>query len=139
GKLHATDASNASRTMLFNIHTLRWDDDLLRLFDVPAAILPEVRASSEIYGTAGAPGLTDVPIAGVAGDQQAALFGQMCRQPGMSKNTYGTGCFLLQNIGTAPAASRHQLVTTIAWRIGDRVDYALEGSVFIGGAVVQWI
>ena len=139
GKLHVTDASNASRTMLFNIHTQRWDDELLRLFDVPAAILPEVRASSEVYGHAVAPGMTDVPIAGVAGDQQAALFGQMCRQPGMSKNTYGTGCFLLQNIGPTPAASHQQLVTTIAWRIGDRTDYALEGSVFIGGAVVQWI
>jgi len=139
GKLHVTDASNASRTMLFNIHTQRWDDELLRLFDVPAAILPEVRASSEEYGHAVAPGITDVPIAGVAGDQQAALFGQMCRQPGMSKNTYGTGCFLLQNIGPTPAASHQQLVTTIAWRIGDRTDYALEGSVFIGGAVVQWI
>jgi len=139
GKLHVTDASNASRTMLFNIHTQRWDDELLRLFDVPAAILPEVRASSEVYGQAVEPGITDVPIAGVAGDQQAALFGQMCRQPGMSKNTYGTGCFLLQNIGPTPAASHQQLVTTIAWRIGDRTDYALEGSVFIGGAVVQWI
>src|SRR5262245_12171483 len=139
GKLHVTDASNASRTMLFNIHTQQWDEELLRLFDVPAAILPEVRASSEVYGNAVAPGMMDVPIAGVAGDQQAALFGQMCRQPGMSKNTYGTGCFLLQNIGTTAAASRRQLVTTVAWRIGDRVDYALEGSVFIGGAVVQWI
>ena len=139
GRQHITDVSNASRTMLFNIHTQKWDDELLRLFNVPASLLPEVRASSEVYGQAVAPGLTDVPIAGVAGDQQAALFGQMCRQPGMSKNTYGTGCFLLQNIGTTPTVSRQQLVTTIAWRIGDRTEYALEGSVFIGGAVVQWL
>ncbi len=139
GRVHATDASNASRTMLFNIHSQQWDEELLRLFDVPLSILPEVRGSSELYGHAVAPGLNDVPIAGVAGDQQAALFGQMCRQPGMSKNTYGTGCFLLQNIGATAAQSRQQLVTTIAWRIGTRTDYALEGSVFIGGAVVQWL
>jgi glycerol kinase len=125
--------------MLFNIHTLGWDDDLLRLFDVPASLLPEVRASSEVYGRVSTPMIADIPIAGVAGDQQAALFGQMCRQPGMAKNTYGTGCFLLQNTGTTPTSSRHQLVTTIAWNIGGRTDYALEGSVFIGGAVVQWI
>jgi glycerol kinase len=139
GRQHATDVSNASRTMLFNINTQKWDDELLRLFNVPASLLPEVRGSSEIYGQSVAPGLVDVPIAGVAGDQQAALFGQMCREPGMSKNTYGTGCFLLQNVGTTPTSSRHQLVTTIAWRIGDRTEYALEGSVFIGGAVVQWL
>jgi glycerol kinase len=125
--------------MLFNIRTLEWDDDLLRLLDVPRSLLPEVRASSEVFGQARVPGLADVPIAGLAGDQQAALFGQMCRRPGMSKNTYGTGCFLLQNIGTTPIASRNRLVTTVAWQIGGRTDYALEGSVFIGGAVVQWL
>ena len=137
---HVTDVTNASRTMLFNIQTLQWDEELLRLFDIPAGMLPEVRASSEVYAQVSTTlGLEDVPIAGVAGDQQAALFGQMCRQPGMSKNTYGTGCFLLQNIGPAPTTSRHQLLTTIAWKIGDRTEYALEGSVFIGGAVVQWL
>lgn len=137
---HVTDVSNASRTMLFNIHTLQWDDELLRLFGVPASMLPEVASSSETYGNvSSALGIESVPIAGIAGDQQAALFGQMCRQPGMSKNTYGTGCFLLQNIGTAPTRSTQQLVTTVAWQIGSRTEYALEGSVFIGGAVVQWI
>jgi glycerol kinase len=139
GKKHVTDVSNASRTMLFNIRTLQWDDDLLRLFGVPASMLPSIGASSGIYHTASAAGVDGVPIAGVAGDQQAALFGQMCRQPGMAKNTYGTGCFLLQNVGTAPTVSRQQLVATVAWQIGDRTEYALEGSVFIGGAVVQWI
>jgi glycerol kinase len=137
---HITDVSNASRTMLFNIHTLRWDEDLLGLFDIPASMLPEVRTSSEVYGEISPSlGIERIPIAGIAGDQQAALFGQMCRKPGMSKNTYGTGCFLLQNIGSRPTPSRHQLVTTIAWKIGDRTEYALEGSVFIGGAVVQWV
>ncbi|MCU1382398.1 MAG: glpK [Acidobacteria bacterium] len=137
---HVTDASNASRTMLFNIHTLTWDDELLALFGVPASMLPEVRSSSEVYGHVSASlGIERVPIAGIAGDQQAALFGQMCRQPGMSKNTYGTGCFLLQNIGTTPTRSQQQLVTTVAWQMGGRTEYALEGSVFIGGAVVQWI
>jgi glycerol kinase len=137
---HITDVSNASRTMLFNIHTLQWDDELLKLFGVPAGMLPEVRSSSEVYGRVSESlGIESVPIAGIAGDQQAALFGQMCRQPGMSKNTYGTGCFLLQNIGTTPTRSTQQLVTTVAWQIGDRTEYALEGSVFIGGAVVQWI
>jgi glycerol kinase len=137
---HVTDVTNASRTMLFNIHTLQWDDELLRLFAVPASMLPQVRSSSEIYGTVSESlGIESVPIAGIAGDQQAALFGQMCRQPGMSKNTYGTGCFLLQNIGTTPTRSQQQLVTTVAWQIGGRTEYALEGSVFIGGAVVQWI
>jgi glycerol kinase len=137
---HITDVSNASRTMLFNIHTLRWDDELLKLFGVPASMLPEVRSSSEVYGNVSESlGIEGVPIAGIAGDQQAALFGQMCRQPGMSKNTYGTGCFLLQNIGTTPTRSTQQLVTTVAWQIGGRTEYALEGSVFIGGAVVQWI
>src|SRR5229473_2336671 len=138
--VHVTDVSNASRTMLFNIHTLAWDDELLRLFGVPASMLPAVRSSSEVYGHVSTTlGIESVPIAGIAGDQQAALFGQMCRQPGMSKNTYGTGCFLLQNIGTTPTRSRQQLVTTVAWQIGGRTEYALEGSVFIGGAVVQWI
>jgi glycerol kinase len=140
GRRHATDVSNASRTMLFNIHTLAWDEELLRLFDVPASVLPEVRSSSEVFDrTTTSLGIGDVPIGGVAGDQQAALFGQMCRQPGMSKNTYGTGCFLLQNIGTTPTASQNRLVTTVAWKVGGRTEYALEGSVFIGGAVVQWI
>jgi glycerol kinase len=137
---HVTDVSNASRTMLFNIHTLAWDEELLTLFGVPANMLPEVRSSSEVYGhVAESLGIESIPIAGIAGDQQAALFGQMCLQPGMSKNTYGTGCFLLQNIGTSPTRSKQQLVTTVAWQIGGRTEYALEGSVFIGGAVVQWI
>ncbi len=136
GARHVTDVSNASRTMLFNIHTLDWDEELLRLFDVPRSLLPEVRSSSEVYGESVQ---LRAPIAGVAGDQQAALFGQMCLEPGMSKNTYGTGCFLLQNVGTSPTASTQQLVTTVAWRIADRTEYALEGSVFIGGAVVQWL
>jgi glycerol kinase len=140
GTAHVTDVSNASRTMLFDIHTLAWDDELLRLFDVPASMLPRVCSSSEVYGAVSSSlGIDGVPIAGMAGDQQAALFGQMCRAPGMSKNTYGTGCFLLQNIGTAPTMSRQQLVTTVAWQVAGRTDYALEGSVFIGGAVVQWI
>src|SRR3954468_5009196 len=147
---HVTDVSNASRTMLFNIHTMQWDDELLRLFDIPAGMLPEVRLSSEVYGQVSSTlGIEQVPIAGIAGDQQAALFGQMCLQPGMSKNTYGTGCFLLQHIGTEPTRSKQRLVTTVAWQIGGpppeararrgRPEYALEGSVFIGGAVVQWI
>lgn len=140
GREHVTDVSNASRTMLFNIHSCQWDPELLRLLNVPASMLPSVKSSSEVYGrTSTSLGVGEIPIAGVAGDQQAALFGQMCRRPGMSKNTYGTGCFLLQNIGTTPTASRNKLVTTIAWRIGDRTEYALEGSVFIGGAVVQWL
>jgi glycerol kinase len=140
GEHHATDVSNASRTMLFNIHTREWDDELLRLFGIPRSLLPEVRSSSEVYGyVSRSLGLQSVPIAGMAGDQQAALFGQMCRQPGMSKNTYGTGCFLLQNIGATPKRSRQRLVTTLAWQIGDDIEYAFEGSVFIGGAVVQWL
>ena len=134
GREHATDVSNASRTLLFNIHSLDWDEELLGIFEIPRSILPTVRSSSEVYGS-----WNGVPIAGVAGDQQAALFGQMCRDPGMSKNTYGTGCFLLQNIGATAVRSRQRLVTTVAWQIGRRTDYALEGSVFIGGAVVQWI
>ncbi len=140
GATHITDVSNASRTMLFNIHTMAWDEDLLRLLDVPASMLPEVRPSSEVYGRVSTTlGLQDVPIAGIAGDQQAALFGQMCVAPGLTKNTYGTGCFALQNTGAAPVTSRNRLVSTVAWRIGDRTEYALEGSVFIGGAVVQWL
>src|SRR3954467_15818291 len=139
-RVHVTDVSNASRTMLFDIHACRWDDELLKLFGVPASMMPEVRSSSEEYGRVSpALGIESVPIAGIAGDQQAALFGQMCMRPGMSKNTYGTGCFLLQNIGTTPTRSTQQLVTTVAWQIGGRTEYALEGSVFIGGAVVQGI
>src|SRR5438105_858641 len=137
---HVTDASNASRTMLFDIHTMQWDDELLRLFKIPASMLPDVRSSSEEYGSvAESLGIERVPIAGIAGDQQAALFGQMCLKPGMSKNTYGTGCFLLQNIGATPTRSKQKLVTTVAWQRDNRTEYALEGSVFIGGAVVQWI
>ena len=140
GAQHVTDVSNASRTMLLNIHTLDWDADLLKLFQIPRSVLPEVRSSSEPFGQiSSTQALGGVQIAGIAGDQQSALFGQMCRTPGMSKNTYGTGCFLLQNVGTSPIASRQQLVSTIAWQIGGRTEYALEGSVFIGGAVVQWI
>jgi len=140
GRVHVTDVSNASRTMLFNIHTLAWDEDLLRMLDVPASLLPEVRASSEVYGrVAGGLGLDGIPVAGIAGDQQAALFGQMCVKPGMAKNTYGTGCFLLQNTGERPVASENRLLTTVAWQVGGRTEYALEGSVFIGGAVVQWL
>jgi len=140
GTVHVTDVTNASRTMLFNIHTLSWDDELLRLLGVPASLLPEVRSSSEVYGHVSAePGLAELPIAGIAGDQQAALFGQMCVTPGMTKNTYGTGCFLLQNTGPSPVPSRNQLVSTVAWQVDGRTEYALEGSVFIGGAVVQWL
>jgi glycerol kinase len=140
GALHVTDPSNASRTMLLNIKTLQWDDELLKLLDIPRPLLPDVRPSSEIYGTT-ASGLFDGPIkiGGIAGDQQAALFGQTCNARGLAKNTYGTGCFLLMNIGAAPVASQHRLLTTVAWRLKDRTEYALEGSVFIGGAVVQWL
>jgi glycerol kinase len=140
GLLHITDASNASRTMLFDIYNGAWDDELLALFRIPASMLPEVRPSSAIYGeVTSAPGLNGIPIAGIAGDQQAALFGQRCTTPGLTKNTYGTGCFMLQSIGSRPVASTHRLLTTVAWKIGDRTDYALEGSVFVGGAVVQWL
>ncbi|AJC22793.1 glycerol kinase GlpK [Pandoraea pulmonicola] len=140
GKLHVTDVSNASRTMLFNIHTLAWDDELLALLGVPRSMLPEVRSSSEVYGHTATPLFSaPVPIAGIAGDQQAALFGQMCLSPGMVKNTYGTGCFMVMNTGDKPQVSSHNLLTTVAWKIGERVDYALEGSIFIGGAVVQWL
>jgi glycerol kinase len=140
GRLHLTDASNASRTLLFNIHTLQWDDELLRALRVPRGVLPEVRNSSEVYGeVTTALGLESVPIGGIAGDQQAALFGQMCTSPGLTKNTYGTGCFMLQNTGTTAPASQHKLLTTVAWMRGGSAEYALEGSVFIGGAVVQWL
>ena len=140
GQVHVTDVSNASRTMLFNIHTLSWDEDLLELFEIPLSMMPEVRSSSEIYGyTSSALFAHEVPIAGIAGDQQAALFGQMCTRPGCVKNTYGTGCFLLMNTGEAPVQSYNNLLTTVAWKIGDTVNYALEGSIFTGGAVVQWL
>jgi glycerol kinase len=141
GQLHITDSTNASRTLLLNIHTGEWDPELLRLFDIPAALLPEVKASSEVYGNSSsitAPG-SNIPIAGIAGDQQAALFGQLCTQPGMVKNTYGTGCFMLMHTGTQAVHSKNNLLTTIAWKINDRVEYALEGSIFIAGAVVQWM
>ncbi|PTX18903.1 glycerol kinase [Pontibacter mucosus] len=140
GKEHVTDVTNASRTLLYNIHTLAWDEELLRIFDIPSSILPEVKSSSEVVGhTATSLFATPIPIAGIAGDQQAALFGQMCTKPGMVKNTYGTGCFMLMNIGDSPIISKHRLVTTIAWKINDQVHYALEGSIFIAGAVVQWL
>jgi glycerol kinase len=140
GRVHVTDVSNASRTMIYNIHTLDWDQELLDLFDIPRNILPAVKSSSEVYGeTTGNVLAAKIPIAGIAGDQQAALFGQMCTQVGMVKNTYGTGCFMLMNIGDKPIVSQNNLVTTIAWKINGKVQYALEGSIFIGGAVVQWL
>ncbi|MEO8860643.1 MAG: glycerol kinase, partial [Ginsengibacter sp.] len=140
GKAHATDVTNASRTMLFNIHSLEWDKELLELFNIPAAMLPEVKSSSEIYGyTEEILTAARVPVCGIAGDQQAALFGQMCIKPGMVKNTYGTGCFMLMNTGNKPVLSKSNLLTTIAWKIGSETTYALEGGVFIGGAVVQWL
>jgi glycerol kinase len=140
GEVHVTDVSNASRTMLFNIHTLKWDEELLALFDIPLSMMPEVRSSSEVYGhTKTTIFAHRVPIAGIAGDQQAALFGQMCVEPGAVKNTYGTGCFLLMNSGEKPIDSKNNLLTTIAWKIGDKVNYALEGSIFVGGSVVQWL
>lgn len=140
GEVHVTDVSNASRTMLFNINTLQWDDELLKMFDIPRSMMPEVRSSSEIYGhTKTTIFAHKVPIAGIAGDQQAALFGQMCIDPGMVKNTYGTGCFLLMNSGDKPIISQNNLITTVAWKIGDKVNYALEGSIFVGGSVVQWL
>jgi glycerol kinase len=138
GKVHVTDASNASRTMLFDISKGDWDGELLKIFGVPRSMLPEVRSSSEVYGATKLLG-TPIPIAGIAGDQQAALFGQACTKPGMAKNTYGTGCFMLMNTGTKRIASKNNLLTTVAWRIGDRTEYALEGSIFIAGAVVQWL
>jgi glycerol kinase len=140
GALHATDSSNASRTMLFNLHTGGWDDELLKILKVPREVLPQVRSSCEVYGET-APGILDSPIriSGIAGDQQAALFGQNCFTRGLAKNTYGTGCFMLMNIGAKPSPSRHQLLTTVAWTKAGQTDFALEGSVFIGGAVVQWL
>jgi glycerol kinase len=140
GKVHATDVSNASRTMLYNIYQMDWDADLLKLLDIPSSMLPEVRASSGIFGhTEKILTSHALPVAGIAGDQQSALFGQMCTEPGMVKNTYGTGCFMLMNTGTTPVPSTQNLLTTVAWRIGDVTHYALEGSVFIAGAVVQWL
>ncbi len=139
GNLHITDVSNASRTMLYNIHTLEWDKDLLKIFDIPESMLPEVRSSSEDYGHTVGQFSTEIPVAGIAGDQQAALFGQMCIDPGMVKNTYGTGCFMMMNIGSKPIESKSRLLTTIAWKIGNETRYALEGSIFIAGAVVQWL
>jgi glycerol kinase len=140
GEVHVTDVTNASRTMLFNIHTLEWDKELLELFSIPASMMPQVKSSSEVYGhTKGTIFAYEVPIAGMAGDQQAALFGQMCTEPGSVKNTYGTGCFLLMNSGEKPIMSSNNLLTTIAWKIGDKVNYALEGSIFVAGSVVQWL
>ena len=140
GEVHVTDVSNASRTMLFNINTLEWDDELLELFGIPRSMMPKVCSSSEVYGhTKTTIFAHEVPIAGIAGDQQAALFGQMCTSPGSVKNTYGTGCFLLMNTGTKPIISENDLLTTVAWKIGDTVNYALEGSIFVGGSVVQWL
>ncbi len=140
GEVHITDVTNASRTMLFNINTLQWDKEMLELLGIPASMLPEVKSSSEVYGhTKTTIFAHEVPIAGIAGDQQAALFGQMCTSPGSVKNTYGTGCFLLMNTGTKPILSKNKLLTTVAWKIGDTVNYALEGSIFVGGSVVQWL
>ena len=140
GEKHVTDVTNAPRTLLFTIHTLEWADELLKLFDIPKSMMPEVKSSSEIYGyTTTTLFAHKIPICGMAGDQQAALFGQMCIEPGSVKNTYGTGCFLLMNSGEKPIMSENQLLTTIAWKIGDKVTYALEGSVFVAGSVVQWL
>ena len=140
GKVHVTDYSNASRTMLFNIHDLKWDEELLKLLDIPASMMPEVKSSSEVYGhTKTTIFAHEVPIAGIAGDQQAALFGQMCLEPGAIKNTYGTGCFVMLNTGDKPIVSKNNLLTTVAWKIGDQVNYALEGSIYVGGSVVQWL
>lgn len=140
GKVHITDVTNASRTLLFNIHTLKWDKDLLTLLDIPESMLPQVKSCSEVYGnTAGLILGSNIPIAGIAGDQQSALFGQMCTEPGTVKNTYGTGCFLLMNTGDKAILSKNNLLTTIAWKIGNTVNYALEGSIFVGGSVIQWL
>ncbi len=140
GEVHVTDVTNASRTMLFNINTLEWDQELLDLFGIPRSMMPEVKSSSEVYGhTKTTIFAHKVPISGIAGDQQSALFGQMCTEPGMVKNTYGTGCFLLMNSGEKPILSKNNLITTVAWKIGDKVNYALEGSIFVGGSVVQWL
>ena len=140
GKIHISDVSNASRTMLMNIHKCEWDKELLKLFDIPEQVLPEIKPSSKIYGvTETVVKHANIPIAGIAGDQQAALFGQMCTQAGMVKNTYGTGCFMLMNTGEKAVASKNNLLTTVAWQLHNRVEYALEGSIFIAGAVVQWL
>ena len=140
GEVHVTDVSNASRTMVYNIHDLCWDKELLDLFGIPESMMPQVKSSSEIYGyTKTTLFAHEVPVAGIAGDQQAALFGQMCTDPGSVKNTYGTGCFLLMNTGEKPIMSHNNLLTTIAWKIGDKVNYALEGSIFVAGSVVQWL
>jgi glycerol kinase len=140
GRLHVTDATNASRTLMYDIHAGRWDDELLELLRIPRSVLPEVKSSSEVYGESDA-GMfgKPIPIAGIGGDQQAALFGQTCFDRGLAKNTYGTGCFLLMNVGKEAITSEHQLLTTVAWQRGNAVDYALEGSIFVGGAVVQWL
>lgn len=140
GNLHITDVTNASRTLIYNIHSLTWDDELLQILDVPKSMLPQVKASSEVYGNSSKELFgAEIPIAGIAGDQQAALFGQMCIEEGMVKNTFGTGCFVVMNTGDKPIASKHKLLTTIGWQIDGKVTYALEGSIFIGGAVVQWL
>lgn len=140
GEVHVTDVTNASRTMLFNINTLKWDADLLKLLDIPVSMLPKVKTSSEVYGhTKTTIFAHEVPISGIAGDQQAALFGQMCIEPGAIKNTYGTGCFVMLNTGEKPVKSENNLLTTIAWKIGDKINYALEGSIYVGGSVVQWL
>lgn len=140
GEVHVTDVTNASRTMLFNIHDLKWDEELMELLDTPMSMMPEVKSSSEVYGhTKTTIFAHEVPISGIAGDQQAALFGQMCIEPGSIKNTYGTGCFVMLNTGNKPVMSKNNLLTTIAWKIGDNVVYALEGSIYVGGSVVQWL
>ncbi|MCD7970996.1 MAG: glycerol kinase GlpK [Alistipes sp.] len=140
GEVHVTDVTNASRTMMFNIHTLQWDDELLKLFTIPKSMLPRVASSSEIYGhTKTTIFASKIPIAGIGGDQQAALFGQMCIEPGMIKNTYGTGCFILMNTGETPVVSKNNMLTTIALQINGKTTYALEGSIFVGGAIVQWL
>lgn len=140
GEKHVTDVTNACRTMLFNIHKMAWDKELLEVLDIPESMLPEVRTCSEVYGTSSGQFLSPgIPICGMAGDQQAALFGQMCVSPGMVKNTYGTGCFLVMNTGDKIVPSENNLLTTVAWQVGEKPQYALEGSIFIGGAVVQWL
>ena len=140
GEVHVTDVTNASRTMLFKIHDLKWDEELMELLDIPMSMMPEVKSSSEVYGhTKTTIFAHEVPISGIAGDQQAALFGQMCIEPGSIKNTYGTGCFVMLNTGNKPVMSKNNLLTTIAWKIGNQVVYALEGSIYVGGSVVQWL
>ena len=140
GDIHVTDVTNASRTLLFNINKMEWDEEILEMMDIPMSLLPEVKQSSEVYGHSKTTIFASkVPIAGIAGDQQAALFGQMCTEPGMVKNTYGTGCFMLMNVGDKPIKSKNNLLTTVAWKINGKTEYALEGSVFIAGAVVQWL